>query len=171
MDFLCDRIEHFFKERTDLHFNGILPKGKYDHCVWTYWICIADQDFCKGHEFFHWFFYVKSKVCTKFVIFSRNIYISQCCVIWRKKKLINFHSLSALSAHFWRLCHNELSTKKKDVKHQNSFYYITLKPHKTCLLLALKHELIGGSVLLRRHTVWKFEIFSQFSVKSILPNS
>ena len=62
--FLCDRIEHFFKERTDLHFNGILPKGKYDHCVWTYWICIADQDFCKGHEFFHWFFYVKSKVCT-----------------------------------------------------------------------------------------------------------
>ena len=84
------------------------------------------------------------------------------------KKLINFHSLSALSAHFWRLCHNELSTKKKDVKHQNSFYYITLKPHKTCLLLALKHELIGGSVLLRRHTVLKFEIFSEFSVKSIL---
>lgn len=104
--------------------------------------------------------------------YSHEIVFTYHNVVWfDTKKLINFHSLSALSAHFWRLCHNELSTKKKDVKHQNSFYYITLKPHKTCLLLALKHELIGGSVLLRRHTVWKFEIFSQFSVKSILPNS
>ena len=78
--FLCDRIEHFFKETTDLHFNGILPKGKYDHCVWTYWICIADQDFCKGHEFFQWFFTWNQRYVRDITIdFSRNIYHN---VVW-----------------------------------------------------------------------------------------
>ena len=77
--FLCDRIEHFFKETTDLDFNGILPKGKYDHCVWTYWICIADQDFCKGHEFFQWFLreikgmYEIPEIRDITIDFSRNI--------------------------------------------------------------------------------------------------